>query len=436
VRIDQIEIRIRERVAKLDRGLMKINMERLRATFEVSSSIGRTDRGGLHRLALSREDKEMRDIFCGWLEDAGLKVRVDDIGNIYGRREGKNPEAGVVMTGSHLDTQPKGGRFDGILGVLAALEAVRTLNDYGVETERPIEIVNFTCEESGRFAPPMQGSGVVTGHYDKMAVYNNTDRDGFRFEDCLTKIGYKGGIEHRLSNVKYYVELHIEQGPVLESAGVDIGVVLGVKGTAKFKVTVTGQSTHGAHPTQGRRDPLVAASEMVLAINRMAYRHEDFSTMVGVFEVRPSVTSISPRQVEFIFDIRHFDDDLRYRTIDALKEEMRKIASERNVEVLFEQIWDTKRTAFSPEVLQVIEEGAAAFGYSTKRMTSSAGHDAQFMNSVALTGMLFAPSIGGLSHCEEELTDWEDIEKAANVLLYTVRELADRRDESQDGKGG
>ncbi len=239
-----------------------INLSRLKSTFDVSNNIGATKNGGINRLTLTKEDKEMRDIFVKWLKDAGLTVRIDDFGNIYGRREGKNKDAGAVMIGSHLDTMPMAGRYDGILGVLAALEVVRTLNDFNIETELPIDVVNFTNEEGERFKPNMLGSGGITGKHEKEFIYNIKDYEGKTFLESLKEIGYLGTEDSRAKNVAYFIELHIEQGPFLESNNKTIGVVNGVKGSARFKLSIKGVSGHGAFPNDYRKDALIAASEI------------------------------------------------------------------------------------------------------------------------------------------------------------------------------
>ena len=403
---------------------MKINLSRLISTFDVSSSIGTTENGGLSRLALTAEDKKIRDIFIRWLKEAGLSIKIDDLGNIYGRREGKNKDAGAIMIGSHLDTLPKGGRYDGIMGVLSSLEVIRTLNDLKIETERPIEIVNFTNEEGERFTPPMQGSGVITGNYEKDTIYNLKDKDGITFQQSLKEIGYMGEIENRPSNVDYFIEVHIEQGPFLEENQKNIGIVQGVKGSKRHRVKIKGKSSHGAYPNSHRNDALIAASEIALAIDGVAKKYEDLSTSLGVFNVKPSVESITARYVEFTFDVRHIDDNIKDQAIELIKEKINEVALKRKVEIDFRQTWEASGTYFSNEILQLIEDAAINYGYSYQYITSPALHDAKFMQDITKTAMIFAPSKNGLSHCEEEFTSYEDIEKVTNVLLQTVISLA------------
>lgn len=404
----------------------RINLSRLKSTFDKSSKIGATSNGGLHRLTLTAEDKAIRDIFVEWMEEEGLEVRIDDLGNIYGKRIGKQPNLPSIMIGSHLDTQPNGGRFDGILGVLAALEVIRVLNENNIETERTIEIVNFTNEEGERFTPPMLGSGVVTNNYTKEFVYNLQDKEGTTFEQALQAINYQGEEKNRLKNVAYFVELHIEQGPILENNKKDIGLVQGIKGITRFIVEVEGQASHGAHPAENRKDALVAASEMVLAIDKVTASFENLSTTVGVFEVSPSVVNIFAGKLEFTFDARHIDDGIRREAIQIVCNELKDIADKREVKVAINETWNIDGTFFSGDVLEVIEESIQALNYSYERIASGAGHDAKFMNDIAKTAMIFAPSVNGFSHCEEELTHNSDLEKSSNVLLQTVLTLANR----------
>ncbi|MHA6259116.1 allantoate amidohydrolase [Sporosarcina sp. CAU 1771] len=408
---------------------LQVNLSRLKETFEVSSKIGAVDNGGLTRLALTEEDKEMRNIFIKWLEDEGLQVRVDDLGNIYGRREGSNKELGSIMIGSHLDSVPKGGRFDGVLGVLSALEVIRTLNDQQIETERPIEIVNFTNEEGERFSQgpgvvPMQGSGVITGNFEKEYVYRFKDKDGTTFEQSLEEIGFMGKEEHRPSNVEYFIELHIEQGPFLEENQKEIGIVQGIKGSKRHKVIVKGKSSHGAYPNNHRKDALLAASEMALAIDGVAAQFEDLVTAVDVFQVSPSVESITAETVEFMFQVRHINEEVKTQAVQLIKEQFERILEKRDVSMEFTQTSYISGAYFSEEILKKIEEAATSFGYSYQSITSPALHDARFMHDITKTAMIFAPSKAGLSHCPGEFTSYEDIEKATNVLLHTVLSLA------------
>jgi len=391
---------------------------------DTSSSVGATEHGGLHRLTLTKEDKQIRDILVDWMREAGLAVRVDDLGNVYGRREGKDRELPIVMIGSHFDTQPNGGRFDGVLGVIAAIEVIHILNEHQLETNRSIEIVNFTNEEGERFTPPMLGSGVITNNYTKEYVYQLEDKNGVTFEQALDEIGYKGEEAHRPKNIGYFLELHIEQGPILEKNVKDIGIVRGVKGMTRWKVDIKGQASHAAHPAENRRDALVAASKMVLAIDEMTQHYEQLSTTVGAFDVSPSVYNIYAGKVHFTIDVRHIDDKLRRQALQRIEHQLKQIAATHQVEICMEETRNIDGTLFSRDVMSMIEACVNQLGYSYRTIDSGAGHDAKFMNDIAETAMIFAPSVDGLSHCEEELTLDHHLEQSANVLLQTVLNIA------------
>lgn len=412
-------------------SLLTINALRLQETFLSSAQIGALGNGGLCRLALSDEDKAMRDVYVDWLKAAGLAVRVDDFGNIYGRREGKNKEAAAVLVGSHLDTQPQGGKYDGILGVLAALEVIRTLNDQGIETERPIEIVNFTNEEGARFEPPMLGSGGIAEIFEKAFILGRKDRKGKSLGEELTRIGYAGSDSNRAraQQIHRYVELHIEQGPVLERGNLTIGAVEGIQGMTWLEVKLTGQADHaGPTPMSMRKDALVAASKMIVAIQQTSKEIDDSATTtVGRISAEPGAVNCVPGEVVFSIDVRHFDDTIKEKMIEIILEKISTIAAVEQVEIEVSKLWDIAATHFSPDIVTCVLEGAQAYGYSAKRMVSGSGHDAKYMNDVVPSGMIFIPSVDGKSHCEEEFTRWEDVEKGTNLLLHVIQSLAQEK---------
>lgn len=412
----------------IDLKRLQINETRFLDTFKHSSSIGATAKGGLHRLALSQEDKEMRDVFVAWMKEAGLNVRVDDFGNIYGRREGKIKDAPVVAIGSHLDTQPTGGRFDGILGVLAALEVVRVLNDHQIETDYPIEIVNFTNEEGARFGPPMLGSGGLTEVFTQEFVYQSTDENGVTYKEALEEIGYLGKVENRLSHAKNFVELHIEQGPVLEEKDLTIGIVEGIQGMSWLKVNITGKNSHaGPTPMESRKDALVVAAKMIVAANEITKQYKGLLTTVGKITNYPNVENIVPGEVEIKIDIRHPDDNVRKQATEQLIEQYSAIAHNHKVEMTCTTEWDSTATIFADEVIEAVESACETLEYSSLKMFSGAGHDAKYMNEITKTGMIFVKSIDGISHNEAELTLDEDLVKGANVLLHVVLQLANNK---------
>lgn len=404
---------------------LRVNRKRLLDTINVSSSIGTLENGGLNRLALTEEDKEMRNIFVQWLQDEKLEVRYDDFGNIYGRRKGKWNDRPAVAVGSHLDTQPCGGRFDGVLGVLTALEVIRTLNENNIETDYPIEIVNFTNEEGARFEPPMLGSGGVVGEFTKDFIYSAKDNEDISFQEALLKIQYMGEEKHRLRNIKNFIELHVEQGPILENKNKLIGIVEGIQGISWLNVKVVGETNHaGPTPMENRKDALAPSAKMVTKVYEITNEMEGLKTTVGKLNVKPNITNVIPGEVEFMIDVRHEDDEVRASAIDRLREQLSTIAVMNNVEVTISTDWHSDTVLFSSNVMDAINEAADLLGYSKARLFSGPGHDAKYISKIADTGMIFLPSINGISHNEKELTLEDDIEKGANVLLYTILKLA------------
>lgn len=413
---------------KLQTHKLEINKQRFLDSFSKSSSIGATKNGGLNRLALTNEDKEIRDIFIGWLKDAGLSVRVDDFGNIYGRKEGKIKEAPAVAMGSHLDSQPTGGRYDGVLGVLAALEVIRVLNEHNYETDYPIEIINFTNEEGARFRPPMLGSGGLTEVFTKEMVYGAKDDQGILYEDALKKINYLGAEAHRIDNIKNFVELHIEQGPILDEKDISIGVVEGIQGISWLNIQVVGVTSHaGPTPMERRRDALVPASRMIYLAYELTKDFDGLSINVGKIDNFPNVVNIVPSIVEFKVDIRHKDDVIRNTVIQQYIERISTIALMHNVEVEITTDWNSNAVHFSSEVCEAITKACDTFGYTSLRLFSGAGHDAKYMNNITSTGMIFVKSIDGISHNEQELTLDDDLVKGANVLLHVITQLANKK---------
>lgn len=403
-----------------------INLQRLLDTLQISASIGSLQNGGICRLALSKEDKQMRDIFVQWLEEENLQVKIDDLGNIYGRREGINPDASPVFVGSHLDTQPNGGRYDGILGVLCALEVIRTLNDLNVATYRPIVIANFTNEEGARFQPPMLGSGVIANQFEREFIYSREDSQGKTFYDCLKEIGYLGDKENRPKDIHSFVELHIEQGPILEKEGISIGAVLGIQGMTWLEVEVVGHEDHaGTTPMNMRRDALLSVAKMITAIQKITKATDEYAmATVGRLTVEPNSINCIPGLVKFSVDVRHHDDSVRNKLVEIITSELSTIAVADGMHINLRQIWDINATSFSQKIVDMIVKWAKQRNYSVKKMISGAGHDAKYMNHLAPTAMIFVPSKEGKSHCPEEYTSPEDIEKGANVLLSVVTELA------------
>ena len=408
---------------------LRVNGDRLRQTLEEMARIGGTSGGGVHRLTLSDEDKEARDLFVSWLRELDLEVTVDEMGNILGRRRGKSNDLAPVMSGSHIDSQPKGGRFDGILGVMGALEALRTLHENGVTTERPIVIVDWTNEEGSRFAPAMVASGVWAGALDRDWVYDRRDITGRRFEDELRRIGYQGSIPCKTFPVHVYYEYHIEQGPVLEREEKRIGAPKGIVCLHWYDVTLEGEANQvGPTPMEGRHDALCAAAEMVLKVNELPGRMGGHMVAtVGEIQNSPNSRNIIPGQVHFTVDIRSWDDDLALRAWETVRMDFESIAAGRGCPIRIEETWRVAHSPFDEKKVQEVLDVAGELGYSSLPMVSGAGHDASYINQVAPTAMIFVPSIGGRSHVEVENTSWEDCEAGANVLLHCMLRSANER---------
>lgn len=416
----------------MEQQMYKINSNRLLSSIQTSAKYGTLPNGGLGRVALSKEDQQIRDLLKSWMEDCNLDVRVDDFGNMYGRREGKDPHASPVVIGSHLDTQPIGGKYDGVLGVMAALEVIRTLNDEGVATNRPIEMVNFTNEEGARFEPALLGSGGIARVFSAESIMNTKDKDGKTFGEELENIGYNGSAQNRLSDPYCYVELHIEQGPVLEDSGASIGVVTGIQGISSLEVTIHGRTSHaGTTPMKNRRDAMLLAAKMIQQTYKTAEHAPDLLVTVGRIQASPNVTNSLAEQVVFSIDVRHPEDTVREQYTNEIKEKISTLALVEKMDMHIKDIVEMKAEIFAKDIVEGVEAAARKHGYSSKRVISGAGHDAMYMNKLAPTGMIFIPSIGGVSHCEEEFSEEADIEKGAQTLLELTLTLANRDKELQ-----
>jgi N-carbamoyl-L-amino-acid hydrolase len=410
----------------MDARELRVDGGRLRAALEEMANIGATPGGGVQRLALSDEDKQARDLFITWLSELELEVMVDEMGNIFGKRSGKKRDLPPVMSGSHMDSQPKGGRFDGILGVMGTLEVLRTLNDHGLQTERSIIIVDWTNEEGTRFAPAMVGSGVWMGKLDRDWVYARTDVHGKRFGEELARIEYKGNLMASQWPVHAYYEYHIEQGPVLESEGKLLGVPKGIVGIHWYDVYVEGTANQvGPTPMEGRNDALCAVAEMILKVNALpAKMGGNMVATVGEIHNSPNSRNIIPDKVHFTVDIRSWDDELAIRAWEDVRTGFEAIASQRGCLIRMEETMHVEHTPFEERLVRRVLDTAEQLGYPSHPMVSGAGHDASYMSQIAPTAMIFVPSIGGRSHVEVENTRWEDCEAGANVLLHCILQSA------------
>lgn len=405
---------------------LRINPQRLWSTLMETAAFGATPRGGIRRLALSDEDRLVRDWFRSAAEAAGLTVTVDAIGNMFATRPGSDPSLPAVAFGSHLDTQPAGGKFDGILGVLAGLEAIRTLNDAGYETRHPLTLVNWTNEEGARFAPAMMCSGVYAGELDGDAMLTGIDREGASFAGELDRIGYRGPETVGERRFAAFVELHIEQGPLLEAADQTIGVVTGGQGLLWFDGEIIGRDSHaGTTPMPMRHDAMNALAAVSLAIEDIAKKHGPAGVgTLGEAHVLPGSRNTIPGAATFKAEFRHPDgDDLTAMETELLSR-CREIAETRQVTIDVRRIWRKDPIRFAPEVVDAVEAAAVANGHPYRRMISGAGHDAFYVASTCPTGMIFIPCWEGISHNEEESATEADCGAGAQVLLDTVVKLA------------
>ena len=400
---------------------LTINGARLWQSLEAMARIGATAKGGVCRLALTDLDREARDLFVSWCEQAGCSIRVDPMGNIFATRAGSDPALGAVATGSHLDTQPTGGRFDGVFGVLAGLEVIRTLNDHDVRTRAPIEVVVWTNEEGSRFAPAMVGSGVFAGAFDLQYGHSRQALDGKTLGAELQRIGYLG--EAALGGkFSAFFEAHIEQGPILEAAERTIGVVSGVQGIRWYDIVLTGAECHaGPTPMDRRQDALAAASSLLQKIYALAHDNPPHGrATVGEFRTMPGSRNTVPGRVELTVDMRHPDAQILLSMHERLAAACALVARETDVDVALQAIWYSPPVEFDPACVQAVRDGAELLGYSHMDVVSGAGHDAVYVSGMSPTAMVFIPCENGISHNEVENATPADIEAGANVLLLAM----------------
>jgi beta-ureidopropionase / N-carbamoyl-L-amino-acid hydrolase len=400
---------------------LAINSQRLWDSLMETAKLGGTPKGGIKRLTVSDEDKRVRDWFKAECEKLGCVVEVDEVGNMFATRAGKRKDLAPIALGSHLDTQPTGGKFDGVLGVLGALEAMRTLVDMGYETNAPIMIVNWTNEEGSRFAPAMLCSGVYAGVFTPEFAYSREDRQGIKLGDELERIGYKGTPKAGAIKFSSMFELHIEQGPILEAESKMIGVVTGVQGMRWYEVTVMGQESHtGATPMGLRKNALLAAARMIDAINDVGTSHLPGVASVGLIENRPNSRNVVPGEVFFTVDLRHPDETVLDKMETAYRAMLPKIAEALKVTYEEKCIWKSPAVKFAPELIECVRTGTKQAGFTSRDMASGAGHDAAYIARVAPTTMIFVPCLGGISHNEAESTTLEECGAGAQVLLNAV----------------
>lgn len=408
---------------------LRINGQRLWDSIMEMAKIGATENGGSHRLTLSDEDKRGRDLFAEWAKAAGCTITVDRMGNMFARREGKDTSLDPVAMGSHLDTQPFGGKFDGVFGVLAGLEVLRTLNDNNIETIAPLEVVNWTNEEGARFAPSMLASGVFAGKFDLEYALELTAVDtGATLAAELERIGYAGDVICGAHPFAAFFEPHIEQGPILEANEKSVGVVSDAQGFRWYDISLTGQAAHtGSTPMVGRRNAFLGMSRIALAVDKIADNHapDARATVGSQVQVGPGSRNIIPGQVDFTVDMRHPDADILAQMDSELQKICKEVAEDIGLELQLEEISYTVPVHFDEACVAAVQKACETVDVSHQVILSGAGHDACYIAHVAPTSMIFVPCKDGISHNEAESSKTEDLEAGCNVLLHAVLEFAE-----------
>jgi N-carbamoyl-L-amino-acid hydrolase len=405
---------------------LRVNGARLWDSLMQLASIGATEKGGVCRLALTDLDRQGRDLVVGWAKAQGLTVTIDRIGNGFLRREGTDPSLPPVVTGSHIDTQPTGGKFDGNYGVLAGIEVLRTLDDHGIRTRAPLEVAFWTNEEGSRFVPVMMGSGVFAGAFTLEHAYAAKDTAGRTVRDELAAIGYIGDEEPGRHPIGAYFEAHIEQGPVLEDADKVIGVVKGVLGLRWYDCTVTGMEAHaGPTPMALRKDALQVATRIMQEVVAIAHRFPPYGRgTVGMVQVHPNSRNVIPGRVKFSIDLRNVDSE----RLDAMDREIRefvaKTSASTGLPIALEQVSYFPPCPFEQGCVEAVRAATQRFGYSSMEVVSGAGHDAVYMARLAPAAMIFVPCKDGISHNEIEDAKPEHLEAGCNVLLHAMLERA------------
>ena len=410
-----------------DLSNIRIDGARLWDSLMKMGRIGGTPKGGCNRLTLTDVDKRGRALFADWCEAAGLSLTVDAMGNMFARRPGLDDALPPVMMGSHLDTQPTGGKFDGVLGVLAGLEVLRSLDDLNIRTRHPIEVVNWTNEEGSRFAPAMVASGVFAGAYTLDEAYAIRDRDGLALGDELERIGFKGEVPCGGRPIRAMFELHIEQGPILEDEGLDIGVVTHGQGQRWYEVKVTGFESHaGSTPMPRRRDALVGAARIVELVNRIGLDHPPLAvSTVGMLQPYPGSRNVIPGEVFMTCEFRHPDEAVLVAMDRALRDGIAEICAAASLDVDIRQVFNYPPVPFDAGCVAAVRRAAERGGFSHRDIVSGAGHDACYIARVAPTAMIFTPCVGGVSHNEAEEISPAWASAGTQVLLHAVLETAE-----------
>jgi N-carbamoyl-L-amino-acid hydrolase len=403
---------------------LTINPQRLWDTLMETARIGGTPKGGICRLTLTDLDRQVRDWFKSQAEALGCTVTVDLVGNMFAVRPGKRDDVLPIAIGSHLDTQPTGGKFDGVLGVLGGLEVMRTLHDLGYETNAPLMLVNWTNEEGSRFAPAMLGSGVYAGVFDRAYADSREDRQGVRFAEAIEAIGYRGDAAPGSVKFGAMFELHIEQGPILEAEAKTIGIVTGVQGMRWYEIELTGREAHtGSTPMTLRRNALVGAARLIERVDRIAHEHAPSAVAtVGLMEVKPNSRNVIPGHVFFSVDLRHPEDAVLGVMERKLMDSVPAVVNELGLDSQIRKVWDSPAVHFDLDCIAAVRAGVHKAGLASRDIVSGAGHDAAYTARVAPTTMIFVPCAGGLSHNEAESTTFEECAAGAQLLLNAVLE--------------
>lgn len=403
--------------------MISCNKERLVDKILTFSKFGDTGRGGITRLSLSKEALQAREEICKRMKAIGADIVTDDMANIYATIKGSEDLPHIAM-GSHCDSVIQGGNYDGILGVLTAMEVAETIVKENIPHRHPITVTVWTNEEGARFEPAMMSSGVITGKFDKEKMLASKDTEGITFGEALDASGYKGDEKNRMNPKDYmaYVELHVEQGPVLDSKKISIGVVEGVVGMVNYEFRFNGQAGHaGTVPQKMRKDALLAASEAIQYLHRELDKLDSkLVYTTGRINCSPNIHTIIPEDVRFTLDARHQDPEVIKQVVKIIENIPKELAK---CEVSYKELWSRKTVAYDKELVNFVENSANLYKYSNMRMYSGPGHDAQYVADMLPTTMIFVPSIGGHSHCEIEKTDYDDCLKGANVLLQTILQI-------------
>ena len=406
---------------------IRINSDRLWDSLMEMAKIGPGVRGGNNRQTVTDEDGEGRHLFRKWCEEAGMTMGVDQMGNMFMRHEGTDPDALPVYVGSHLDTQPTGGKYDGVLGVLSGLEVIRTLNDLNIKTKHPIVVTNWTNEEGTRFAPAMLSSGVFSGMHTQDWAYDREDAEGKKFGDELERIGWKGEEEVGARKMHAFFELHIEQGPILEAEGKDIGVVTHGQGLSWTQVTVTGKEAHtGSTPMPMRKNAGLGMARILDLVDEIAWSHKpDAVGAAGHIDVYPNSRNVIPGKAVFTVDFRSPELSVIQDMEKRLAEGAKKICDEMGLEVELEKVGGFDPVKFDEKCVTAVRDAAERLGYSHRNIISGAGHDACWINRVAPTAMIMCPCVDGLSHNEDEDISPEWAAAGTDVLFHAVVETAE-----------